>query len=467
MRRLCIFWAFAFLMMAAAAWAGISATRPSGPRHSPRRQARGRGVQASASGRMLLGDNSVESRIGREAAGSMEVFRFVGKTTGTATSITVYVASHSTAKALVAGLYSDKGRTPGSLLSSGSMSSPRARAWNTIRIGSTPVHSGRSYWVAVLPKRGRAFLRDRRNGACVGERSSVHHLAALPSRVSKARRLHACPISAYASGVPALGPVGGGQPGPPTKGPNAPSPGGDGPSEPANVTAPAIAGTARVGAMLSASTGSWTNTPTSYSYQWQDCSSSGGSCSNIDGATDSSYLLPSSDVGDRVDVVVTASNAGGSASATSAKTGVVQPPPQPLPVNTAAPTITGTAEVSDTLTASKGSWSNSPSSYAYQWRDCNSSGANCSSISGATGSKYKLASSDIGHTIEVAVTATNAGGSTAASSGPTALVPQPAPVNTSRPTIGGTAAVGDVLTASNGSWSNSPTGFSYAVGGLR
>jgi hypothetical protein len=74
------------------------------------------------------------------------------------------------------------------------------------------------------------------------------------------------------------------------------------------------------------------------------------------------------------------------------------------------------------LTTTNGSWSNSPTSYTYQWQDCDFAGANCTDISGATGSLYPLASADVNHTIRVAVTASNATGSASASSTATALV---------------------------------------------
>ena len=179
---------------------------------------------------------------------------------------------------------------------------------------------------------------------------------------------------------------------------------------------------------------------------------------NISGATSSSYALQSSDVGDTIDIVVTATNAGGSGSATSSKTQTVKPPP---PANTGAPTISGTAQQGQTLTASNGSWSNSPTSYGHQWQDCSSS---CSNISGATGSTYNLQSSDVGDTIDVVVTATNAGGSGSATSAKTATVTAataPPPANTGAPTISGTAQQGQTLTASNGSWSNSPTSYGH------
>ncbi len=234
------------------------------------------------------------------------------------------------------------------------------------------------------------------------------------------------------------------------------------PLPPASMTLPQVTGTADRGDSLSASPGTWSNNPSSYAYQWRDCAASGGSCSAIHRGTGPSYKLHPSDVGGTVDVVVTATNAGGSGSATSATTGVVQAAASPAPVNTAVPSISGTAQVSATLTASKGSWSNSPTSYGYQWQDC--SGGSCQNISGATSSSYAVLSSDVGDTVDVVVTATNAGGSGSATSATTGVVQaaaSPAPVNTAVPSISGTAQVSATLTASKGSWSNSPTSYGY------
>ena len=87
---------------------------------------------------------------------------------------------------------------------------------------------------------------------------------------------------------------------------------------------PTISGTAQVGKVLTASPGSWTNSPTSYSYQWQ-VSTNGTSWSNASGsgATTSSYTVASADAGNYLRVTVTAANAGGSASASSTATGAV------------------------------------------------------------------------------------------------------------------------------------------------
>jgi hypothetical protein len=96
------------------------------------------------------------------------------------------------------------------------------------------------------------------------------------------------------------------------------------PSPPSATSAPTISGTPQQGQTLSASTGSWSGTtPISYAYQWQRCNSSGGSCTPVAGATASSYLLVSADVGSTMRVSVTGSNSAGSATASSAATAVV------------------------------------------------------------------------------------------------------------------------------------------------
>lgn len=93
------------------------------------------------------------------------------------------------------------------------------------------------------------------------------------------------------------------------------------------------------------------------------------------------------------------------------------------PVNSAPPTLSGSAVEGQALTEAHGSWSNSPTSYVYQWQDCDSSGNNCVSIAGATGQTYTLTSADVGHTVRVQETASNANGVGApATSAQTAMV---------------------------------------------
>jgi alpha-tubulin suppressor-like RCC1 family protein len=99
-------------------------------------------------------------------------------------------------------------------------------------------------------------------------------------------------------------------------------------SAPANTVLPTISGTAKEGRTLSASTGSWSGTPPiTFSYQWESCNASGGSCSNISGATGSTHLLGAGEAGKTMRVVVTANNTVGPTASTSEATGVIAESP--------------------------------------------------------------------------------------------------------------------------------------------
>jgi hypothetical protein len=87
---------------------------------------------------------------------------------------------------------------------------------------------------------------------------------------------------------------------------------------PTATKAPHISGRARVGKKLSAKKGSWTFSPTHYRYQWMRCNAHGSSCSTIHHATRSKYTLTRHDAGHRLRLRVTATNAAGSTSVTSA-----------------------------------------------------------------------------------------------------------------------------------------------------
>lgn len=93
------------------------------------------------------------------------------------------------------------------------------------------------------------------------------------------------------------------------------------------------------------------------------------------------------------------------------------------PVVGTAPTITGQAVQGATLTATGGQWTGAqPMTFAFQWRRCGTGGGNCVNIAGATAATYVLTAGDVGRRLRVRVTATNADGSVAATSAPTAVV---------------------------------------------
>jgi hypothetical protein len=92
----------------------------------------------------------------------------------------------------------------------------------------------------------------------------------------------------------------------------------------------------------------------------------------------------------------------------------------PAPVSQTAPAISGTAVRGDTLTCSNGTWTNSPTSFAYQWL------RNGTAIPGATNATYTLVEADVGTQITCRVTASNAGGSnTRTSAAVTPVAPTP------------------------------------------
>ena len=184
---------------------------------------------------------------------------------------------------------------------------------------------------------------------------------------------------------------------------------------PTNTTSPTISGTAKVGSTLTANEGTWANSPTSFTYQWQRCASDGRGCGDITGAASKTYTPVTGDVGHALRVVVTAVNADGKTSATSGATDPVNSANGPS--NTVRPTVSGTATVGETLSVSNGSWSPSPTSFTRQWQQCDADGSNCDNIAGATGQTYGVRSGDAGHRLRALVTAhTSSGQTTVASS---------------------------------------------------
>jgi hypothetical protein len=197
---------------------------------------------------------------------------------------------------------------------------------------------------------------------------------------------------------------------------------------PVNTAEPQISGTAMQGQTLTGTTGIWSNNPTTFSFQWRRCPANGGfgdasNCTVISGVTDGSYLVAAADVGFTIRVRVRAFNADGNNTRASNATSVVLS--AAAPANTALPLISGAPLVGQTLTASPGTWSGSAISFAYQWRRCDPTGATCKDVAGATAATYVITSSDLGATLRVRVTATNASGATQIHSSPTSVISAP------------------------------------------
>jgi len=232
------------------------------------------------------------------------------------------------------------------------------------------------------------------------------------------------------------------------------------PAAPSSVSPPSVTGEAVAGETLTATAGSWTAGPLAYRYQWQRCNESGSECADIAGADSQGHVLATGEVGATLRVLVSASNAGGTATEVSSVTSKIVA--ATALSSTAAPAITGAAQDGWVLHVGTGAWSGSPpSSYGYQWESCSESGAECVSIEGATGSEYTLGDEDIGTTLRVTVTATNGAGSAhATSSASTVVTPEP-PSEIEGPTISGVPDARQVLHANHGAWTGTERQFSY------
>ena len=208
--------------------------------------------------------------------------------------------------------------------------------------------------------------------------------------------------------------------------------------------APSISGTSQVGETLTADTSGIADADgldsVSYSYQWLADDAA------IQGATDSSYTLVDEDEGSTIRVRVSfTDDAGNEETLTSAATATVD-----AALNnpaSGAPTISGTAQVGETLTADISGIADADGlgnvSFSYQWL------ADDAAIQGATDSSYTLVDADEGSTIRVRVSFTDDAGNeeTLTSAATTTVDAVPNSPASGAPSINGTAQVGETLTA--------------------
>ena len=210
--------------------------------------------------------------------------------------------------------------------------------------------------------------------------------------------------------------------------------------------APTISGTAQVGETLTADTSGVADddglSDVQYEYQWL------ADDADIAGATNATYTLVAEDEGKAITVRVSfTDDADNEETLTSAATAAVAAKPNSLA--TGAPTITGTAQVGQTLTADTSGIADADGltsvQHEYQWL------ADAADINGATGSTYTLADSEEGKAIKVEVSFTDDAGNeetlTSAATDAVAAEPQTNSPATGAPSISGTVQVGQTLTA--------------------
>ena len=200
---------------------------------------------------------------------------------------------------------------------------------------------------------------------------------------------------------------------------------------PVNTVEPRISGTATVGSTLTATSGSWTNSPTSFAFQWVRCPRGGGlptgaDCAAIGGATTSSYVISTADVDRRLRVRVTAANADGSTTAASNATAVIANPDSGRPRNVQPPTIAGTPSQGQTLRVQPGTWNGrQPITFTFNWLRCDTAGNNCVVQPGFNDDAYVVREGDVGKTIRARVNARNSRGEASRLTAQTAVVTGP------------------------------------------
>ena len=212
--------------------------------------------------------------------------------------------------------------------------------------------------------------------------------------------------------------------------------------------APIISGTVQVEETLTANTSGIADADglgnVQYEYQWL------ADDSEIAGATGSTYTLVAADEGKAIKVEVTfIDDAGNDESLTSAATDAVAAEPTPNSPATGAPTITGTAQVGETLTADASGIADADglanATFSYQWL------ADDTDIAGASGLTYTLTDSEESKAITVQVSFTDDADNeetlTSAATAAVAAAPTPNSPATGAPTITGTVQVGETLTA--------------------
>ena len=201
---------------------------------------------------------------------------------------------------------------------------------------------------------------------------------------------------------------------------------------------PTISGTPKVAVPLTASSGLWDD-GTALTYQWRVAGA------DVDGETGTTYTPVVADVGKVVTVTVTGSRPG-FAPVTKESDPTAAVTPGDL-TTTPTPSFGGSSpQVGITFTAFPGTW-DAGVSFTYQWT------ADGADISGATGVTYTVAPGDLGTSIAVEVTGSKTGYTGVTKTSPSSSPIEPGDLSTTpKPTITGTAAVGQQLTAVPGSW---------------
>jgi hypothetical protein len=189
---------------------------------------------------------------------------------------------------------------------------------------------------------------------------------------------------------------------------------------------PQILGGNVVDTPLSLTAGTWDgSTPITFTYSWRRCNPVGdlATCVEIPGATTTTYTPTVQDIGFSIRVWITGTNLKGSDVAITNHTFPIVDKPHFSPSVATAPSVMGTTTTGRQLTANVGTYSGDlPIKTTFVWQRCNAIGGNCHVIPTAKKVVYFPTGADVGYTLRVAVTATNAYGTSVVLSAPTEAV---------------------------------------------
>ena len=221
------------------------------------------------------------------------------------------------------------------------------------------------------------------------------------------------------------------------------------PEPPVIKQAPQITGVPTVGSTLTASSGMWRPSRATPAYQWRRCTDE-ATCTDIAFAAGTTYVVAPKDVGRALQVrLIVTLDGVASEPVYSGLSGLVPEPPAP-PTPVSAPSLSGDPVEGGLLTGTAGEWTGTgPLTFALAWLLCDSNGAACVAVEGASFSSFLLSAQDVGRTVRLSVTASGPGGQATDVSLPTTSVRavEPAATPTATPTPTATATATPTPTA--------------------
>lgn len=267
-----------------------------------------------------FGLNSIGANSDRMVANRKRVNQYQLSTAVSVSKLSMYLAPTGTSgnQVLEGLIYADQGGSPGTLLGATSQltfSSANKVGWYDLTFSSPVALSAGTYWIGVISGNTSNIIGFRWNSVSNARAINSDTYTDGPSNPFGSATLDAEQMSIYATYT--------------TQSSTPP------PAVPFDITPPSVnsaqsqANPPLQGQMLTATTGIWDYSPTSYTYQWSRCDSTGTSCIGIAGASSSTYVPVGADVGSTLQVAVTATNSNGSTTASSEPTMVVQAGPPP------------------------------------------------------------------------------------------------------------------------------------------